>query len=189
MRDAEDGPDAEENAMTRQLLRQPLSLAGAVLTATTLLLSTPAWAGNAETSQNGPAPAASPAPHTVRAAERQRPMPMQPMPMQGAMGQWKQMDARVDTLVKQMNRATGPAKVDAMAAVITELVSQREQMHRMLEEMHPGAQQHGMNQPARGEMMQRGMGMGSSGSPAASANVCVRPAIPAPASSANGSSS
>jgi hypothetical protein len=175
--------------MTRQQLRQPLRLAGAVLTATTLLLSTPAWAGTAETPQNGPAPVASPALHSVGAAERQRPMPMQPMPMQDAMGQWKQMDARLDTMVKQMNRATGPARVDAMAAVITELVSQREQMHRMFEEMHPGAQQHGMNQPARGEMMPRGMGMGSSGSSAASAKMCVRPATPAPASSANGSSS
>jgi hypothetical protein len=38
-------------------------------------------------------------------------------------------------------------------------------------------------------MMQRGMGMGLSGSPAASAKMCVRPATPVLPSSANGSSS
>jgi len=176
--------------MTRQQLRQPLRLAGAVLTAATLLLSTPAWAGTAETSPNGATPAAGRPGVATHAADSPRTAPMRRMPMMDTVGQWKQMDARLDTLVKQMNRATGTAKMDAMAAVITELVSQRQQMHRMFEEMHPGAQQHGMNQPARGEMMQRGnMGMGPVDSSAATAKMCVRPTTPAPASSANGSSS
>jgi hypothetical protein len=51
--------------------------------------------------------------------------------MTGASGMAAQMqmmdslDARFDTLVSRMNRATGNSKVTAMAAVINELVAQR----------------------------------------------------------------
>lgn len=38
------------------------------------------------------------------------------------------LNARLDTLVARMNRATGDAKVAAMAVVITELVAQRKAM-------------------------------------------------------------
>lgn len=176
--------------MRRQQLRQPLRLAGAALAAVTLLLSTPAWAGSAESTPAGPTPAASPATSTVQAADTARPTPMQHGPMMELSEHWKQMDARLDRLVEQMNRATGAAKVDAMAAVISELVSQREQMHRMLGQMRRDARMHGMTQPAHNDMMERGgLGAAPSGSAADAARMCVRPAPQVSASSASGSSS
>ena len=47
-------------------------------------------------------------------------------------------DARLDQLVQAMNSATGQKKVDAMAAVINELITQRKQMRgHMRQMMHP----------------------------------------------------
>jgi hypothetical protein len=43
--------------------------------------------------------------------------------------------AKLDQLVHEMNTTTGPAKVDSMAAVINEIASQSEEMHRMHTEM------------------------------------------------------
>jgi len=115
---------------------------------------------------------------------------MQHGPMMELSEHWKQMDARLDRLVEQMNRATGAAKVDAMAAVISELVSQREQMHRMLGQMRRDARMHGMTQPAHNDTMERGgLGGAPSGSPADAARMCVRPTPQVSASSASGSSS
>ncbi|MCL4395251.1 MAG: hypothetical protein M1482_10700 [Chloroflexi bacterium] len=48
------------------------------------------------------------------------------------MADMKAMDAKLDQKVAAMNSAAGPAKVDAMAAVINELVSQRRQMQNMM---------------------------------------------------------
>lgn len=58
------------------------------------------------------------------------------------------LDARLDSLVNRMNRSTGNARVDAMAAVITELVAQRRAMrahHR--EMMHAPGMMHGPGGP------------------------------------------
>lgn len=56
------------------------------------------------------------------------------------MQQVQAADARMDKLVGEMNRATGQKKVEAMAAVINELVAQRKQMrsHMMqtMQRMH-----------------------------------------------------
>jgi uncharacterized coiled-coil protein SlyX len=56
------------------------------------------------------------------------------------MQQVQAADARMDRLVGEMNRATGQKKVDAMAAVINELVAQRKQMRshmmQMMQRMH-----------------------------------------------------
>ena len=49
--------------------------------------------------------------------------------------QQEQMDAKLQSLVDTMNKATGQAKVDAMAAVITELVAQRDSMRSEMHEM------------------------------------------------------
>lgn len=46
--------------------------------------------------------------------------------------QLAEMDAKLQGLVDVMNAATGPAKVDRMAAVINELVAQRTVMARQL---------------------------------------------------------
>lgn len=62
--------------------------------------------------------------------------------------QWQQQDAKLDDLVAKMNGATGAAKVDAMAAVLTELVAQREAQHEMLSRRHPAADRRGGTQPA-----------------------------------------
>lgn len=61
----------------------------------------------------------------------------------------KANDARLDALVAQMNAASGPAKVDAVAAAVTELVRQQRAMHQHMGQMH-------------GQMMGRGM-MGGRG--------------------------
>ena len=47
----------------------------------------------------------------------------------------QEADARLDGLVSQMNRTTGSKKIQAMAAVINELVAQRKQMHQRMGQM------------------------------------------------------
>lgn len=58
-------------------------------------------------------------------------------------------DARLDSLVRAMNAASGDRKVDAMAAVINELVSERRMMRAhmrtmMMQSPHPGMTGPGM---------------------------------------------
>lgn len=52
------------------------------------------------------------------------------------MAQMKAAGAKLDALVKEMNAARGNAKVDATAAVVTELVQQHRSMHEHMEQMH-----------------------------------------------------
>ncbi len=52
------------------------------------------------------------------------------------MAEMKAADGRLDALVKDMNAATGEAKVDAVAAVVTELVRQQKSMHERTGQMH-----------------------------------------------------
>jgi outer membrane murein-binding lipoprotein Lpp len=63
--------------------------------------------------------------------------------MQGMMKMHEQMmaemkanRARLDGLMKEMNSASGNAKVDAIAAVVTELVRQQDTMHERMGQMH-----------------------------------------------------
>jgi predicted transcriptional regulator len=58
--------------------------------------------------------------------------------MQQQMRVMDSMNARLDTLVQRMNRASGNAKVPAMAQVINELVSQRRAMQRHMHRMMHG---------------------------------------------------
>jgi uncharacterized coiled-coil protein SlyX len=58
-------------------------------------------------------------------------------------------DARLDKLVTEMNRATGAKKVEAMAAVINEMVAQRKQMRAHMREM---MESNGMMQGHPGKM-------------------------------------
>ncbi|HSP15649.1 MAG TPA: hypothetical protein VLV78_12935 [Thermoanaerobaculia bacterium] len=64
----------------------------------------------------------------------------------------KAMDARLDELVAQMNKAKGSAKVDRMAAVITELVAQRGQMRDQMTTMMPAMMEHMQHHMAEGMM-------------------------------------
>lgn len=62
------------------------------------------------------------------------------------------MDQKLDGLVTTMNKARGNAKMAAMAAVINELVAQRQEMRKMVSNFHP--------MMGRGMYHSRGMGMG-----------------------------
>jgi len=54
--------------------------------------------------------------------------------------------AKLDDLVAQMNAATGPAKVDRIAAAVTELAAMHKHMNTMMQGdmMHGGMMQGGM---------------------------------------------
>ena len=52
------------------------------------------------------------------------------------MAEMKAADSRLDALVKDMNAASGDAKVSAVAAVVTELVRQQKSMHERMGQMH-----------------------------------------------------
>ncbi|MFZ2490703.1 MAG: hypothetical protein WA208_04380 [Thermoanaerobaculia bacterium] len=74
-----------------------------------------------------------------------------------------EMDAKLETLVADMNRAKGSAKVDKTAAVVTELVAQRAMMQKHAMEMMPKMMSH-MTQHMQSGMM-KGMGDSMSGCP------------------------
>jgi vancomycin resistance protein YoaR len=65
------------------------------------------------------------------------------------MAEMKAADARLDALVKEMNTATGNAKINGVAAVVNELVRQHKAMHEHMGQMH----QHMMG--GRGMMMKK----------------------------------
>lgn len=67
----------------------------------------------------------------------------------------RQMDQELETLVQRMNAARGEAKVEATAAVVSELVEQRKAMHEGMKEMRSGRMGHMMACP----MMQGMTGM------------------------------
>jgi hypothetical protein len=52
------------------------------------------------------------------------------------MADMKAMDAKLDELVAAMNTASGEKKVDAMSALLSEMVSQRRKMQSMMMGMH-----------------------------------------------------
>jgi outer membrane murein-binding lipoprotein Lpp len=80
----------------------------------------------------------------ISAVQQQGTAAQQAQPgMQGMMKMHEQMmaemkanRARLDALVNEMNSASGNAKVDAMAVVVTELVRQQNTMHERMGQMH-----------------------------------------------------
>ncbi len=82
---------------------------------------------------------------------------------QALMDDMKAMDAKLDALVKAMNEARGSGKVDATAAVVTELVAQRQAMRQAMESMQPMLMQHMMKHMKTG--MMQGMSESISGCP------------------------
>src|SRR6476661_7220931 len=62
------------------------------------------------------------------------------------------MNAKLKTLVDDMNKARGSAKVDKMAAVINELVTQRAMMQKEMMEMQPAMMHHMMEHMHAGMM-------------------------------------
>jgi hypothetical protein len=60
------------------------------------------------------------------------------------MAEMKAAEARLDALVKDMNTASGDAKVTAMAAVVNEMVRQQKAMHGHMDHMHQQMMGRGM---------------------------------------------
>lgn len=58
------------------------------------------------------------------------------------MAKLKDMDAKLDQMVADMNAAKGNKKVDAMAAVISEMISQRKSMTTMMHDMNSQMMEH-----------------------------------------------
>ncbi len=71
---------------------------------------------------------------------------------EGMMAKMKAADDRLDGLVAKMNAATESAKVDATAAVVTELVTQRRQMRDQMMSMESGMMGHTMEHMQSGTM-------------------------------------
>jgi len=65
--------------------------------------------------------------HHAAAPEAAAPQALKP-DMPGMMARMKASGERLDALVKEMNAATGPAKTDAIARVLTALVEDRRTM-------------------------------------------------------------
>jgi polyhydroxyalkanoate synthesis regulator phasin len=63
-----------------------------------------------------------------------------------------EMDAKLQALVDEMNKAKGSAKVDKTAAVVSELVAQRSMMQKQMMEMHPKMMEHMMEHMKSGMM-------------------------------------
>ena len=74
-----------------------------------------------------------------------------------------EMNAKLQTMVADMNKAKGSAKVDKTAAVITELVAQRTMMQKHMAEMQPKMMEHMMKHMKSG--MMKGMADSMSGCP------------------------
>lgn len=68
------------------------------------------------------------------------------------MSEMKAADQRLDQLVTRMNAATGPAKVDAVAAVVTEMVAQRRNMREQMMSMQSNMMGHMMQHMQTGNM-------------------------------------
>jgi predicted transcriptional regulator len=60
------------------------------------------------------------------------------------MAEQKAADQRLDDLVAKMNSASGQARVDATAAVVNEMVTQRKAMMESMMKMHQGTMAHMM---------------------------------------------
>jgi hypothetical protein len=84
------------------------------------------------------------------------------------MADMKAIDTELDHKVAAMNEATGGSRVEAMAAVINELVSQRKAMQAKMIAMHSGMTDHmgGATSPQQDSMsecpMMKGVGGSSS---------------------------
>jgi hypothetical protein len=63
-----------------------------------------------------------------------------------------EMDAKLQTLVDEMNKAKGSARIDKTAAVINEMVAQRAMMAKQMMDMQPKMMEHMMEHMKAGAM-------------------------------------
>jgi hypothetical protein len=83
--------------------------------------------------------AASPAQQTPATGAGPQPQSNMPDMMkmhEQMMTEMKAGDARLDALIQEMNSATGEPKINAVAAVVSELVRQQKSMHGRMGQMH-----------------------------------------------------
>jgi len=88
-----------------------------------------------------------------------------------------EMDAKLQTLVEEMNQAKGSARIDKTAAVVTELVAQRAMMAKEMADMQPKMMEHMMEHMKSG--MMNGMADSMSGCPMMKADGKDAPPPPA----------
>ena len=72
----------------------------------------------------------------------------------------KEMDAKLETMVADMDAATGEAKANATSALVKEMVAQRKMMRPMMESMDAKMMEHMMQHMKSGKMdcpMMKGM--------------------------------
>jgi len=62
-------------------------------------------------------------------------MEMKDMGKGPMMSNWKEQDAELDKLVAEMKSAPAQKKLDAVAALLTQLVEQRKAMHEQMQKM------------------------------------------------------
>jgi hypothetical protein len=92
----------------------------------------------------------TPQPPSSSAEPQSQPTMQDMMKMHGQMmAEMKAASAKLDALVKDMNAATGEAKINALSAVVTELVNQQKAMHERMGQMHQ------QTMGGRGMMMNR----------------------------------
>lgn len=102
--------------------------------------------------------------HPAAGGEQAAPMSMDCQSMMQEMhGSSQAMDDRLQKLIDEMNKAKGSAKVDRMAAVINELVTERKQMREQMMTMMPKMMGH-MSQHMKSGMMS-GMSHSMAGCP------------------------
>lgn len=102
--------------------------------------------------------------HPAAGGEQAAPMSMDCQSMMKEMhGSSQAMDDRLQQLIDEMNKAKGSAKVDRMAAVINELVTQRKQMREQMMTMMPKMMGH-MSEHMKSGMMS-GMSKSMDGCP------------------------
>ncbi|MEO8034016.1 MAG: hypothetical protein ABI837_06245 [Acidobacteriota bacterium] len=88
-----------------------------------------------------------------------------------------EMDAKLQGLVDDMNKAKGSAKVDKMAVVVNELIAQRTMMRKQMMEMQPKMMEH-MMEHMHGAMM-KGMSESMAGCPMMKGDKAPAEATPA----------
>ena len=102
--------------------------------------------------------------HPAAGGDQAAPMSMDCQTMMREMhGSSKAMDDRLQKLIDEMNQATGSARVDRMATVINELVTQRKQMREQMMTMMPKMMGH-MSAHMKSGMMS-GMSPSTAGCP------------------------
>jgi hypothetical protein len=105
-------------------------LAAAVLVAGTVTGSAAMLAVGPQTHDHGA---------TAAPSSAVTPAPEQAPPHDRMMAEMRARDARLESLVKTMDGATGDAKIDVMAGILRELVQNEKAMHDAMTGMHAPA--------------------------------------------------